>query len=129
MINFLFQNNLDFVFTHSNLSSLPLHSTNVYFIIKIFSVLAVLTIIFLFYNKEIEFKFNSIHFSQRGIDKLVKGIAIVSGLSTIYAGGKEITKDLKKVLNNKPDSNNGKGSSNSNNGSNSNNESSSSTSK
>jgi len=115
---------------YSNLSSLPLHSIDIYFILKIFSVLAVLTIIFLFFKKEIEFKFNSIHFSKRGIDKLVKGITMVSGLATIYTGGKEITKDLKNVLNNKPDSNNGKrSSSKSNNGSNSNNESSSSTSK
>jgi len=56
MMNFLLQNNFNFdffVFTYSNLSSLPLHSIDVNFILKIFSVLAVLTIIFLIYKKEI----------------------------------------------------------------------------
>jgi hypothetical protein len=67
MLNFLSQNyfNLDFFgFINIKFSSLLLHSINVNFILKIFSILAVLTVIFLIYNKEIEFKLNFIHISK-----------------------------------------------------------------
>jgi hypothetical protein len=125
MMNFLSQNNFNldfFVFTYSNLSSLLLHSIDVNFMLKIFSVLAILTIIFLVYKKEIEFKFNFIHISKRAIDKIVKGIAVTSGLATIYMGGKEVSKDLKNVINNNNGSNKGNcSSSNSNKGSSSSN--------
>lgn len=55
MMNFLWQNNfnLDIVFTYINLSSLLLHYIDVNFMLKIFSVLAILTIISFLYEKKL----------------------------------------------------------------------------
>nr|YP_009710710.1 hypothetical protein [Amanita phalloides]QFZ98659.1 hypothetical protein [Amanita phalloides] len=126
-MKFLLQNHLDFLaFTYSIFSSLSLHSINVHFLLKIFSVLAVLTIIFLLFKKEIELKINFIHFSSRKLGKTnLTTLGAVGSLASIYTGGKKVLKDLNSGQQNSDSNTSSNGSSsNSNNGSNSNTESS-----